>query len=215
MQNQSLKNGFTITAIIVGLFGLILQFALMLQTRQTEMPEAIVRFFSFFTILSNCLVVLFFMGSLLPGRKTIYDFVNKDEVATAISIYIIVVGVVYQTVLRKPVPLEGWNRLADDILHAFIPLLMLVYWILFISSKKINIKTIPYWLIYPSLYLAYTLIRGSYVNYYPYPFVEVNKLGYGRVFLNSGMLVVVFLGLSLLFATYANIRYKNKTVSKP
>ena len=174
------------------------------------MPEAIIRFFSFFTILSNCMVVLFFIGQLLPGRKSFFDFVNKNEVATAVTIYIIVVGVVYQTILRKPIPLEGWNRVADDILHLFIPLLMMLYWILFVSAKKININTIPYWLIYPSAYFIYTLIRGSIVNFYPYPFVAVNELGYSKVLLNCGLLVIFFLGLSFLFAAIANWRYKNK-----
>ena len=211
MQNLPLKKGFTYTIIIAGLFGLVLQFALMLQTRQAALPEAIIRFFSFFTIISNGMVVLYFIGSLLPKQKKWYDFVNKNEVATAVSIYIIVVGVVYQTVLKKPIPLEGWHRVADDILHLYIPLLMLLYWIIFISTKKIDVRTIPYWLIYPALYLVYTLIRGSIVNFYPYPFVAVNILGYSRVLFNSGMLVVFFLVLCFVFAAIANWRHKNKT----
>lgn len=213
MQNQSLKKGFFYTAIIVGLFGLfgiVLQFILMLQTRQTSLVEAIVRFFSYFTILTNCMVVLFFTGYLLPANKKWNSFVNKNEVATAISIYIITVGVIYQTILRKPIPLEGLHRVVDDILHLYIPLLMFIYWIVFISSKTINVKTIPYWLIYPAAYLAYTLLRGFFVNFYPYPFVAVNQLGYGKVLFNSAMLVVFFLGLSYLFAAIANWRNKNK-----
>jgi hypothetical protein len=158
------------------------------------------------------MVVLFFIGQLIPGWKDINGFVNKDEVATAVTIYIIVVGVVYQTILRNLIPLAGWNRLSDGILHAFMPLLMFGFWLTFISAKKIDVKTIPYWLIYPAVYLLYTLIRGSIVNYYPYPFVAVNKLGYGKVLLNSSMLVIFFLGLSFLFAAIANWRNKDKAV---
>ncbi len=212
MQNQLLKKAFTYTAIITGLFGIVLQFILMMQSRQTGLMEAIIRFFSFFTILSNCMVVLFFVGHLLPAGKAFNAFVNKNEVATAVTIYIIVVGTVYQTILRNPIPLERWHRLSDDIIHAFIPLLMFGFWLIFISSKRINIKTIPYWLIYPAVYLLYTLIRGSLVNYYPYPFVSVNNLGYSKVLFNSGMLVLFFLGLSFLFAAIANWRNKNKAV---
>jgi hypothetical protein len=90
------------------------------------------------------------------------------------------------------VPLQGWFMIADNILHAFIPFLMLVYWILFLSAKKIKVQTIPYWLIYPVVYLVYTLIRGSFVDFYPYPFVNVNKLGYNKVLLNSSFLVLFF-----------------------
>jgi len=213
MYNQQVKKAFIFTAIIVGLFGIVLQFILMLQSRQTGLAEAVIRFFGFFTIISNCMVLLFFVGHLFPAKKYLYAFVNKNEVATAVTIYIIVVGAVYQTILRNPIPLKGLHRVADDILHAFIPLLMAGFWLIFISSKKINANTIPYWLIYPAAYLIYTLIRGSIVNYYPYPFVAVNNLGYSRVLFNSGMLVIFFLGISFLFAAFANWRNK-KSLNK-
>ncbi len=212
MENSQLKKLLIYSIIVVGLFGIVLQFTLMLQTRTAALPEAITRFFSFFTILSNIIVVVFFIGHLLPADGRLCSFVNKSEVATAVAMYIITVGVVYQTILRQPVPLQGWTRVADDILHLYIPLLMLLYWLFFISAAKINAKTIPYWLIYPAAYLVYTLIRGSIVNFYPYPFVAVNKLGYGKVLLNSAMLVLFFLVLSYVLAGFANWRHKNKNV---
>jgi hypothetical protein len=211
MENLALKKGFTYTVIVVGLFGIVLQFILMLQTRQVALPESIVRFFSFFTILSNIMVVIFFIGQLLPENRKLKAFVIKHEVATAVSMYIITVGVVYQTILRQPIPLQGWPRVADDILHLYIPLLMLLYWIVFIADKKIAATTIPYWLIYPIAYLVYTLIRGHFVHFYPYPFVNVTALGYGKVLLNSALLVIFFLGLSYLLAAIANWRNKNKS----
>ena len=133
MGSQSLKKAFTYTAIIAGLFGIILQFVLMVHSRQTSLTETIIRFFSYFTILSNCLVVLFFISQLFSGSKYFSEFINKDEVATAITIYIIVVGVIYQTMLKNLLQLRGWNILSDGILHAFIPLLMFGYWLIFIS----------------------------------------------------------------------------------
>ena len=211
MENQALKKGFTYTVIVVGLFGIVLQFILMLQTRQVALPESIVRFFSFFTILSNIMVVIFFIGQLLPENRKLKVFVVKNEIATAVSMYIITVGVVYQTILRQPIPLQGWPRVADDILHLYIPLLMLLYWIVFIADKKIAATTIPYWLIYPIVYLVYTLIRGHFVHFYPYPFVNVTALGYRKVLLNSALLVIFFLGLSYLLAAIANWRHKNKS----
>ena len=213
MENLALKKGFTYTVIVVGLFGIVLQFILMLQTRQVALPESIVRFFSFFTILSNIMVVIFFIGQLLPENRKLKAFVIKNEVATAVSMYIITVGVVYQTILRQPIPLQGWPRVADDILHLYIPLLMLLYWIVFIADKKIAATTIPYWLIYPIAYLVYTLIRGHFVHFYPYPFVNVTALGYGKVLLNSTLLVIFFSGLSYLLAAIANWRNKNKSAS--
>jgi hypothetical protein len=54
------------------------------------------------------------------------------------------------------------------------------------------------WLLYPIIYLAYWLIRGPRVGYYPYFFIDVNALGYSGVALWSGALIVVFLLLGSL-----------------
>ena len=213
MQNQPFQKGFIYVGLIFGLFGIILQFILMLPSRDASLAESIIRFFCFFTIISNIIAVLYFIGLLLPAQKKLHQFVQRNETASAVSMYIIVVGFVYQIILKPLLlaPLQGWFMIADNILHALIPFLMLVYWILFLSSKKINVQTLLYFLIYPVVYLAYTLIRGSFIDFYPYPLVAVNKLGYGKVLFNSALLVLFFLGLAYLFATFANWRYKNKS----
>lgn len=213
MQNQSFQKGFIYVGLIFGLFSIILQFILMLHSRDASLVESIIRFFSFFTIISNSMVVLYFIGLLLPSQKKLHQFVQHNETASAVSMYIIVVGFVYQIILKPLLmtPLQGWFMIADNTLHALISFLMLVYWILFLSSKKINVQTLLYCLIYPVVYLAYTLIRGSFIDFYSYPLVAVNKLGYGKVLLNSALLVLFFLGLAYLFAAFANWRYKNKS----
>ena len=213
MQNQPFQKGFIYVGLIFGLFGIILQFILMLHSRDASLAESIIRFFSFFTIISNSMAVLYFIGLLLPAQKKLRQFVQHNETESAVPLYIIVVGFVYQIILKPLLlaPLQGWFMIADNILHALISFLILVYWILFLSSKKINVQTLPYCLIYPVVYLTYTLIRGSFIDFYPYPLVAVNKLGYGKVLFNSALLVLFFLGLAYLFATFANWRYKNKS----
>ena len=37
------------------------------------------------------------------------------------------------------------------------------------------------WLAFPFLWLSYTLVRGEAEDWYPYPFVDVSKLGYDGV----------------------------------
>ena len=62
MQNQHLQKGFIYTGLIAGIFGIVLQFILMLYSRNTSLGESIIRFFSFFTIISNIMVVLYLIG---------------------------------------------------------------------------------------------------------------------------------------------------------
>lgn len=54
VQNSNLRrNGIDLIGVLLGLFALIAQFVLMMQNRQTDVFEAIIRFFSFFTILTK------------------------------------------------------------------------------------------------------------------------------------------------------------------
>jgi hypothetical protein len=42
------------------------------------------------------------------------------------------------------------------------------------------------------LYGAWTLIHGAYGAWYPYPFVDVTKLGYPKTFRDIGEFIVFF-----------------------
>jgi hypothetical protein len=41
------------------------------------------------------------------------------------------------------------------------------------------------------------LIRGALVGLYPYPFIDAGRLGYARVFLNAGGMLIAFICISL------------------
>ena len=52
--------------------------------------------------------------------------------------------------------------------------------------------TVLAWLAYPGGWLAYTLVRGHIVDWYPYPFVDVSELGYAGVLGRSAVLTLGF-----------------------
>jgi hypothetical protein len=54
------------------------------------------------------------------------------------------------------------------------------------------------WVIYPLVYFGYSLWRGHLLAVYPYPFIDVDKLGYPQVFVNAGGLLAGFVLVSLL-----------------
>jgi hypothetical protein len=43
------------------------------------------------------------------------------------------------------------------------------------------------------------LIRGAFSGYYPYPFLDVTKLGYPQTLLNSAFIAVAFFIVALIF----------------
>jgi len=98
--------------------------------------------------------------------------------------------------------------IVDELLHSVIPLLFIIQWYLYAPKEGLKWKNIFLWLMYPLLYLIYTLFRGYLSGFYPYPFINVTELGYSRVFINCIGLLIVFLFLSLLFIGIAKLMSK-------
>lgn len=187
---------YLILISLLGWFALLSQFCLILVSRQASVAETITRFFSFFTILTNimlavCATVLW----LKPGSRW-GIFFSKPGTLTALTVYITIVGVVYNAILRFLWQPQGLQWITDELLHLIIPILFLLLWSLYVDKSKLEYRQAFPWLIYPIVYMIYTAIRGAIVHYYPYPFTDADALGYPRVLLNSGWLFIAFLGLS-------------------
>lgn len=191
---------------ISGWFALIAQFYLIIANREASIPETITRYFSFFTILTNlivavCCTILFFTPSSTAGK-----FFALPATLTAITVYITVVGVVYNTILRFLWMPEGLQQIVDELLHSVIPILFIVLWFFLTQKRKVKWTNIFPWLLYPLAYIIYILIRGAPSGFYPYPFINVGELGYSKVVINCVGLLLVFLFFSLLFVAIGRWR---------
>ncbi|MEP6926981.1 MAG: Pr6Pr family membrane protein [Ginsengibacter sp.] len=182
----------------LGWFALAAQFYLIIENRVASIPETIIRYFGFFTIVTNIIVALCCTFLVIRSRSSIGKFFSKYSTVTAITVYITIVGIVYNLILRSLWKPQGLAKLVDELLHTIIPLLFILIWIIYPKAKIkwINIFT---WLMFPFIYLIYILIRGTFSGYYPYPFIDVTQLGYSKVFLNSLGMLVVFFVISTIF----------------
>lgn len=205
MEKQSTKSKQIFLAIgtFTAWFAVGLQFYLIILNRATSIPEAIIRFFSFYTILTNILVALCFIFLWLKPKSRWGSFFSKPKTLTAITVYITIVAIVYNTILRFTWNPQGLQQVADESLHVIVPVFFILYWFIFVSKTGLQWKNVFPWLIYPFVYLLYSLFRGAVTKYYPYPFLDVNILGYKQVFLNSIGLFAAFLLVSLVFVTIA------------
>jgi hypothetical protein len=199
-----------IYAAIAGLvvwLALILQFGISIPAQIKtgySLPGAIIQILSFFTIQSNLMVGLSLWALLLKPSNALHKFFLRGYVLGGIGLYIIVVGLVYNIVLRNLWAPEGLLKVTDELLHTINPLLFVIYWLISVARHdKLKWRQSLNWLWFPFLYLVYTLIRGSVTKLYPYPFIDAAKLGYARICINSLVLLVVFLvlGLLLIFIT--------------
>jgi len=186
---------------LLGWFAPIAQYYIMLKNSVLDFDEMTIRFFSYFTILTNLLVAVYFTRQAF--RKPESD--TKSGLLTAITVYIVIVGMVYQVALRATWNPTGLQRIVDELLHSIIPVLVILYWYLYENKKNLQYKQMVLWAVYPLFYLFYILIRGSFSQFYPYPFVNVNELGYPKVFINAFFILVFFLIFSFLLIKIGKI----------
>lgn len=181
---------------ILGWFAIVAQLVLMLNHATLSVPETLFRFFGYFTILTNTLVAWSFTSLWLNSHYK--AFFARPSVFTAITVYIIVVGIVYNTVLRFTWNPEGLQRVVDELLHSIVPLLTTIYWWTFVRGKNVRLTSIPKWLWYPLAYCLYILVQGAFSGFYPYPFIDVSKLGYPIVAKNCFFVCIAFVVVALI-----------------
>jgi hypothetical protein len=154
---------------------------------------AIGRFLIFFTVLSNILVAVSLTITLLSPASRWGHFFSRISSRTAIAVYIFIVGLVYNLVLRNTWHPAGWQKVADEILHVAVPLLYVLYWLLFVPKGTLKWKQCISWLIFPFIYVVYAMCRGWAEGFYAYPFLDLNVLSIGKVFINCIGLFLVFI----------------------
>jgi hypothetical protein len=187
----------------LGWFALALQLYLMLVQDPTAMLGVVITYLSFFTILTNILVALVFTAAALRPAAAWGQFLLRSSVQASTAVYIAIVGMVYQLLLRHLWNPQGAQWVADVLLHSIIPVGYVLYWWLFAPRDELSWKNAIGWLVFPGVYLVYTLARGAVSGLYPYPFVDVTALGYGGVLARSAGLMLVFLGMGLLIVAIA------------
>jgi len=140
----------------------------------------------FFTILTNLLVAVT-MTWFAIGRKV------SAQILGALTLAILLVGAVYMTLLRGLLHLSGDALVADILLHKVSPVLMTLWWLLFAPRAKLRWRAPIWWGIYPLAYFVYVLARGQVDRRYPYPFLDVAKLGWLQTTLNAGGIALGFI----------------------
>ena len=140
----------------------------------------------FFTILTN-LPLAVTMTAVAIGRKV------SRLILGGITLAILLVGVVYATLLAGLHELKGPGLVADIILHKVSPVLMALWWLLFAPRAKLRWNAPVQWALYPLAYFAYALARGQLDHHYPYPFMDVGKLGWVQTAINAGGIAMAFI----------------------
>lgn len=186
---------------VVAFFAVVFQLVLIWQghavlddVNPPDLDTRLVRFVSYFTILSNILVAVtsLFLAAAADRNSRLWNVLRLDAL-----IGITVTGIVHFFFLRPLLDLHGDDYVADKLLHVVVPLLAVAGWLLFGPRGRASRADLAPAAIFPAAYIAYTLVRGEFAEWYPYPFTDVNEHGYGVVLLNGAGVVLLFVGLGL------------------
>ncbi|MFJ3403363.1 Pr6Pr family membrane protein [Promicromonospora sp. NPDC090134] len=155
--------------------------------------ERIVRLFSYFTIQSNLLIGGVSVALAVDPRRDgpVFRVLRLDAL-----LCIAVTGIVYNTVLRGLVELTGAGMVSNMMLHVLAPVFAVLAWLQVGPRPRVTGRTVWWSVVYPIAWLVYTFVRGAVTGWYPYPFLDVNALGYAGAVTNSAIVAVVFLLLA-------------------
>ncbi|MBO0491734.1 Pr6Pr family membrane protein [Pseudomonas sp. Marseille-Q1929] len=191
---------FVAAAALAGWVGLAIQQYLIFYSRWSSgasLLGGLVNFFSFFTVLTNTLAVVVLSYALVKRDSAAKRFFLAPRVSSGIAVSIAVVGLAYSLLLRHLWQPEGFQFIADELLHDVMPVLFLIYWWRCVPKGTLQLKHIGAWVVYPLVYFAYVLLRGHLLGQYQYPFIDVDSLGYPQVFVNAGGILVGFVVIAL------------------
>lgn len=196
VSERAARAWFAATALVV-LAAVVLQVVVTATSSEGFFPTAPQRtlnLFAYFTVQSNVLVGI--TSARLARRLETGDLAAR-ALRLASVLGILVTGVVYHTVLRQLFDLEGAAAVADVLLHTVSPLMCVGGWLLLGPRGGADLRSAAWALLFPVLWLAFTLLRGAVVGFWPYPFVDVDELGLGQVAVNCLVLTGLFTGLAL------------------
>lgn len=158
-------------------------------------------FFSFFTIEANILtVVVFLVGGLVDPRSTRWAYFRG-----LVTLAMVITGIIYAALLTD-VDVQLESPWINTVLHRVLPLLLLVDWLFFAPWPRVSARAALGWLAFPLAYFAYSLVRGPFADWYPYPFMDPRPNGYDHVVVYAVVLAAGMAVLALLVHRIARQR---------
>lgn len=190
---------FSGCAALVGWLALILQLGLTVQRvigNGGSIAGAVWLWLGYFTITTNLLAAAALSAWALGPVGRISRYLRTPGVQSMTAMSIVIVGLIYNFILRGLWQPEGWSLVADVLLHDVMPLLFLLHWWRDVAKAALRVHQIGGWQLYPAGYLMYALVRGALDGWYPYPFIDVTTLGYARALINAAVVLLAFLAVA-------------------
>jgi peptidoglycan/LPS O-acetylase OafA/YrhL len=161
------------------------------------------RFYAYFTIQSNLIGIVALLWAFRrrnapPSRRL--DLFRGAAAAYLTATFFVVIFFLQDVDVELQVP---W---IDAVLHRIFPVIVVLDWLIDPPDTRLRFRDALLWLIYPLVWLGFTLVRGAADGWYPYPFLDPANGGYGTVAAMAVGITIGFLAVSAVYIWLGNWR---------
>jgi hypothetical protein len=196
MRSLPMRSAATVVGMLIGLFGLIVDFIVIVPPSLAAselgsgrgLIDALVWFWTYFTHLSNLGLVLVYLAALSGWRGL--GWFADIKTRAAMGGYILLVTLYYHFMLSGLYVMTGWLQVATVTLHYVAPVYYLAWWALFAPHGSLRFSHIPIMLIPGLAYVGWVLLRGLVAGEYPYQILDAGQFGYVQVATGVGTLLL-------------------------
>ncbi|KOV59721.1 Pr6Pr family membrane protein [Streptomyces sp. MMG1121] len=179
------------------------------------------RILSYFGVQTNILLAVVMLLSAARAWRARRPL--PSAVTGATLLYAVITALVYHLLLAHTTPpfsMTGattaparwhgqWAVL--QILHTVTPMAALLDWLLLTPAARLHLRQAAAWLLYPLVYLAFSLIRAAFLTpsapaRYLYPFLDVATHGYRSTLANALLLGLGIYALAVLLVALDHTR---------
>lgn len=169
---------------------------------------SLVSFFSYFTILGNLFASIVFIVSAVRLARGQQSSTTDTAIRGAAVVYMVFIGIVFSTLLRD-VDLGALLPWVNFVHHYLMPVVVILDWILWPPQRRLPWSVVGWWMVFPAVYVVFSLIRGAVTGIYPYPFFNPEASGgYGGVALYCAIMLIAFVALAIGGRAIGNLRAK-------
>ena len=155
---------------------------------------------------SNIVVLL--AGAYLAFSRT-QDTVLYATIRANFVAYAVIVGTVYNALLREPDHFGFHN----EVTHVAIPVYLAADWLIRNNRPRISWNTVWIGVSYPVVWVGVTLLRGAATDWYPYFFLNPNTLGWPGVIAYIIAISIIFAGLIAGMVALNHLQHRRLSTS--
>ena len=202
LKNQTLQRSYRLLLVLLCQIGIVLQYTMVFHIGKVGMLSC------YYTMHSNFVCLAYFAWLLIRQPRE-----EQPAVKGGVVLCIAITGLVYHFMLNGAMEagvgavgeVTSLDIVANTLVHYVVPIMTLMDYLLFTPKGGFRWQHPFAWLSLPIAYVIFALIRaevsdGMFAGFsgqsrYPYPFLDVDLFGLGKVLL---MVAAILLGALLL-----------------